>query len=194
MEIEYASQWNTNAVIDLTIKVTYSGIADSDSVKPITFHNETFRTGKVLREGICLYRLREDGRWERCKPDDGFGPGFGIFYNPPIAVNIGDLSDKNSDRFTTLNLRESWTTQRRVQNGTSWTSLPDDVEMGDRFKYVVKGAIVNWWDWGTTEEHRNTVVQLPCWISGDVVEPGDNGGRPKIVVPASNEVEFEYAG
>ena len=59
---------------------------------------------------------------------------------------------------------------------------------------MIKGAVVDWWKWGTKEEHRGTVVKLPCWVSGDVVEPEDNGGRPRIVVPASNEVEFQYLG
>jgi hypothetical protein len=89
---------------------------------------------------------------------------------------------------------ESWTYQRRVQQGTSWTSLPDDVKVGDRFKYVVKGAVVDWWDWGTKEDHKDTVVKLPCWISGHVVEPADNNGRPKLVVPVSNEAKFSYVG
>jgi hypothetical protein len=196
MRISCAQQWTSSAAIDLTIEITYDGTTEDNAsnVRPITFHIQPFITNNQLREGIRLYRLRLDGNWERSKCDDGFGTGFGIFDDPPIPVNIGDEADEYADCFVSLYPGESWTTQRRVQNGESWTSLPDDVEVGDKFKYVIKGAVVDWWNWGAKEQHRDTVVQLPCWIAGDVVEPKDNDGRPKLVVPKSNEVEFEFVG
>jgi hypothetical protein len=149
METECVSQWKADAIIDLTITVKYEGVANEDNARPLIFHNETFRTGKKLREGIRLYRFHpKQQKWERYNPDNGFGTGFGIFDDPPFPVDIGDENSKYSDRFTSLQPGDTWTTQRRVQNGTSWTSLPDDVEAGGRFKYVIKGAVVDWWDWG----------------------------------------------
>jgi hypothetical protein len=174
--------------------VTYEGVAGEDNARPVVFHNQAFITNNKLREGIRLYRLHSEGKWERSKCDDGFGTGFGIFDDPPIPVNIGDESDKYADRFASLHVGESWTTQCRVQDGESWTSLPDDVKVGDKFKYVIKGAVVDWWNWGTKEEHRDTVVKLPCWVAGDVVEPKDNDRRPRLVVPESNEAEFDFVG
>ncbi|KAF2280020.1 uncharacterized protein EI97DRAFT_429785 [Westerdykella ornata] len=193
MKIECPSEWASDSTIDLTIRVTYAGVPNEPNPKPITFHTEALITGDGPRDGIRLYRHR-DGLWERSDPADGFGTGFGIFDDPPIPVKVGDENDKNSDRFESLQPGESWSTQRRVQQGTSWTSLPNDVKAGEAFKYVVKGAVVDWWDWGTKADHRDTVVKLPCWIAGDVVEPKDNGGRPTIVVPASNEIYFSYTG
>jgi hypothetical protein len=49
---------------------------------------------------------------------------------------------------------------------------------------------MDWWDWGSMDEHRETVVKLPCWVAGEVTEPKDNGGRPRLVVPASEWIEF----
>jgi hypothetical protein len=66
------------------------------------------------------------------------------------------------------------------------------VKAGETFKYVVKGAVVDWWDWGIKAEHTATVVKLPCRVVGDIIEPADNNGWPKLVVPASDEVEFQY--
>ncbi|KAK9414689.1 putative Zn(2)-C6 fungal-type domain-containing protein [Seiridium unicorne] len=188
MEIECSSEWNPDDIIDLTIRVTYAGVAGEGDARPITFHTQPFVNGNGKREGIGLYR-RRDGGWERSIPDDGFGTGFGIFDDPPVPVNVCEDGQYN-DQFASLQPGESWTTQRRVQNGTSWTSLPSDVKAGETFKYVVKGAVVDWWDWGTKADHRDTVVKLPCWIAGDVVEPADNNGRPKLMVPVSNETEF----
>jgi hypothetical protein len=151
-------EWTPSTIIDLTIKVTCEGVAGEDNARTITFHNHPFITNKELREGIRLYRLRLDGKWKESKCDDGFGTGFGIFDDPPIPVNIGNESDECADRFASL------------RAGESWNSLPDDVKVGVEFEYLGKGAVVSWWDWGTKEQHRDTVVKLPCWITGNVLE------------------------
>lgn len=51
--------------------------------------------------------------------------------------------------------------------------------------------MVDWWDLGG---HADTVVDLPCLIAGQVTGPIDHGDRPKLVVPASEAVEFTCAG
>jgi len=60
----------------------------------------------------------------------------------------------------------------------------------DVFRYVFKGVEIDWWDWGDSSDHEETIVKLPCFINGRVVDPKDNGGRPKLIVPASNSIEF----
>jgi hypothetical protein len=62
--------------------------------------------------------------------------------------------------------------------------------VGDVFLYGFCGAFIEWWDWGGAEEHADTVVMLPGWIAGRVVDPRDNGGRPKLIVPHTEPVEF----
>jgi hypothetical protein len=75
------------------------------------------------------------------------------------------------------------------------TKLPDDVKAGDVFRYQFRGTTdVDWWDWGHIEdEHAETMVTLPCW-RGRAVDPAGNGGRPELVVPASNPAEFRVVG
>lgn len=107
-----------------------------------------------------------------------------IVDEPDLEVSPGQHED-----FVSLRPGESWTTLRRIQ-GESWTLLPDDAESGDEFRYRFNGITVDWWDWGSREEHANTVVKLPCWTAGRVVEPAHNDGRPILVVPASGILEF----
>ncbi|KAK8049199.1 hypothetical protein PG994_010929 [Apiospora phragmitis] len=219
MEITCPAEWTSEVVINLGVKVTYHGeVAGAaaeagaggeggNGSRPIVFHMQAFETDTCdsPREGMRLYRLLRRGgssssssagsvedKWEWCGPDNGFG----MFEGLDVVVGVGAEDDEpNSDRFASLRPGESWIApRRRVQNGASWTSLPEDAAVGDRFKYVCKGAVVSWWDWGTKGDHRDTVVKLPCWIAGKVQEPKDDDGRLQLVVPVSNEVEFTYRG
>lgn len=147
---------------------------------PIIFHNCFFVGRWAPREGYRLYR-RQGDKWENIVDDTTC---YMIVDEPDIAVNVSQDED-----FTSLQPGESWTTWKRVE-GRQVGILPDEVNIGDVFRYVLKGVELNWWDWGSTAEHKETIVKLPCFIAGRVVEPKDNGGRPKLVVPASNSVEF----
>jgi hypothetical protein len=188
MTLENSSTVSRHEILDVVVKVTYDGRAGLESekqeVRPITFHKYAFEALDGPREGFRLYRRSKvDNRgWETCKLDDG--TGFMIVDDPDVSVCVGQ--DEN---FVTLHPGQFWTTSRRLQ-GESWTSLPANVEVGDVFQYMIKGTTVDWWDWGSREEHMETVVKLPCWYAGSVVDPADNGGRPKLVVPASNVVQF----
>lgn len=44
------------------------------------------------------------------------------------------------------------------------------------------------------EDHKQTMVKLPCFVGGNLEEPKDNDGRPRLVIPASIEVVFIYVG
>ena len=102
-----------------------------------------------------------------------------------ISLNVAQ-----DERFISLKPGESWVTSQHLQ-GTGWTGMPSDMANGETFRYVFIGAVVDWWDWGTKVEHEDTTVKLPCWLAGPIVDPKDNDGRPKVVVPASNQVEFD---
>lgn len=75
---------------------------------------------------------------------------------------------------------ESWSFTREASD------FPQNAAPGDKFRYGFKGASIDWWDWGHFRDHQDTRV----WIDGRVLNPQDNGGRPKLVVPASNWAEF----
>lgn len=70
------------------------------------------------------------------------------------------------------------------------TEFPNDAAPGDRFRYLFKGATLDWWNWGNFEDHEDTVVWVPGWLRAKVQDPKYNEGRPTVVVPASNAVEF----
>jgi hypothetical protein len=51
------------------------------------------------------------------------------------------------------------------------------------FRFVYKGATVDWWDWGSRDQAlTQTVVTVESIAFGSVVNPADNGGRPLIVI------------
>jgi hypothetical protein len=115
---------------------------------------------------------------------DGGFEGFRIYDDPDVAVGVTKHRD-----FTSLLPGESWTTTEYI-HGPTWSYLPINTVVGDVFLYGFCGAFIEWWDWGGAEEHADTAVMLPCWIAGRVVDPRDNGGRPKLIVPHAEPVEF----
>lgn len=184
-----------DAVVKL--KVTYSGqvcgpdgsASHTTTARPITFRSWSVVAdlGEDAREGFRLFRRRGGSElpWEPCDLHDGGHEGFRIYDAPDVAVRVIDHKD-----FTTLQPGESWTTTEHL-HGRTWSHLPTGTAVGDVFLYGFCGAFVEWWDWGGAEEHADTVVMLPCWIAGRVVDPRDNGGRPKLIVPHTEPVEFK---
>ncbi|KAL9091921.1 MAG: hypothetical protein Q9165_004673 [Trypethelium subeluteriae] len=57
----------------------------------------------------------------------------------------------------------------------------DDFEPGHRYSYRFNGKVVDWWDWGTREDHRNTLVGI---------FPDSHSQRPDIVIP---EVSVDFS-
>jgi hypothetical protein len=95
---------------------------------------------------------------------------------PDVPVTVGSSND-----FIELKPGEMWPFSRRIHSGRR-RYLPDDLSNGDRFRYVFVGGKVDWWDWGSKEEHLKTIVTVPPSISGLVQEPKDNDGRPELMV------------
>ena len=169
-----------NVLFDITVKVTY----DADlSARPITFHTHVFKGSEHFR----LYRLHE-GNWIAWNKEHEEGAGFILPAVDDVSVHVSEDKD-----FVSLQPGHSWTASRRLQSEI-WPLLLEDMEDGQAFRYVFSGAALDWWDWGTKEEHQDTVVWLPGGLAGSVVEPADNNGRMKLVVAASEPVEFTLTG
>ncbi|KUJ09453.1 uncharacterized protein LY89DRAFT_711234 [Mollisia scopiformis] len=167
-----------NSDFVVSSQVTYEKpVGATGEGKPVTFHIYDFSYA------YRLYRLR-GGKWKRCETEDTMRTGFMIVDLPDETVKVNQDKD-----FVTLRPGESWTTQETVQK-PDYTHIPDDSVVGDTFRYVFKGTTLDWWDWGNKEDHSGTEVTLPCFHWGSVVKPADNDGRPKLVVPGSNVVEF----
>ncbi|KAI0425185.1 hypothetical protein F5Y09DRAFT_346951 [Xylaria sp. FL1042] len=111
-----------------------------------------------------------------------------------IAGELDDDDDDDDDDmmqlFVTRDPGQLWTTTRRLQD-RGFTDLPRDVVACDVFRYAFMAP---WWIGGTGVVRRsstdNTIVKLPCWITGKVTEPEANGGRPVAIMPSSEAAEF----
>ncbi|PGG95000.1 hypothetical protein AJ79_10324 [Helicocarpus griseus UAMH5409] len=169
-----------NLSANLLIKVTYLGASGRIEQRPITFHTYTLQE-PGLAEGFRLHRFRNDG-WEGIEAQF---PCLGIADDPDVEVNVSEHRD-----FVTLQPGDCWTISHAVEE-EDWV-FPSDLADGDVLRYRYKGGQVDWWDWGESKDHAHTVVKLPCFVWSKVTEPRDNGGRPKPVVPVSNEILFTY--
>lgn len=147
---------------------------------PIKFHSAPLLAWYGPREGHRLYRRRANADvWETIEDDT---EGFMIVDEPDVYVNVVQSKD-----FASLHPGETWSISMDLQDATFGDS---PMEVGDVFRYTFKGVEVDWWDWGDRESHVDTIVKLPCFLNARVIEPKNNGGRPKLIVPASNSIEF----
>ncbi|KAF4820979.1 hypothetical protein CGCSCA5_v003592 [Colletotrichum siamense] len=175
---------------DVEIVIKYEGVERSGD-QPVTFHWLSL-VSEQQPGGFQLYRRRrgdapggssaESGTWESCELEET-SFGFMIVDEPDISVRVGQ-----HNHFTSLRPGETWTTTQTLSGDD--TELPRDMAPGDVFRCTFEEAAVDWWDWGIMEDHAETVVKLPCYEAGNVTEPSDNGGRPKLVVSSAKPVEF----
>jgi hypothetical protein len=169
--------------VDITVKVSYLGVGESGSARPITFHTYPFTDSGGLYDGYHLFcRRNQSSTWEEFDDDER---GYFFIDEPNVPLRVHEHPD-----FVTLHPEETWVTARQLS-----TDDKDGrkAQRKDVFRYEFRGTRnVDWWDWGTKEEvHRETIVEVPYWITGPVVDPCDNRNRPQLVVPGSNIVEFE---
>lgn len=164
----------------LTVTVSYHIQAGSPCLPHsgmLTFHSYIFKQPDNHYEGFRIYRRGNDG-WT---PYEWRTHQLGFRITEPHALNVGRNEENH---FWTLKPGESWSFTRQVDE------FPKDAAPGDKFRYLFKGATLDWWNWGNFETHKDTVVWVPGWLQGKVQDPKGNGGRPVVVVPASNAVEF----
>ncbi|GKZ39390.1 hypothetical protein AbraIFM66950_000219 [Aspergillus brasiliensis] len=169
----------------ITIQVTYHRpSADNKSPQPITFHTwafNPFTSFSVYRHISPNQSSPEtDKQWKTCIPDR---VPHAFWDNPDRELNVGENPE---DRFATLFPGETWS--------DFWTMAADgdceDVRPGEQLRYQFTGNTLDWWDWGTLEDHADTVVTLPGSGVEPIKRPKDNDNRPKVVIPASNIVEW----
>lgn len=177
--------------ITITMKVTYEGLtnengeADLAEAKPIIIRNLPFDESSNFQ----LHRRchdydqwdsdDDDPEWERYF-DDQWNLSYKLVDGPDIEVNVTDET-----LFLSLQPRESWNEVFTFD----LSDLHEDTAVGDSYRFQYWGGYVEWWIWGSREEHANTTVKVPPW-RGHVVDPVDNEGKPDIVIPGSNTVEF----
>ncbi|KAL2696490.1 hypothetical protein AAEP93_002904 [Penicillium crustosum] len=164
----------------LTVTVSYNieaGLPYLPHNGMLTFHSYIFKQPDDHNEGFRIYRRGNDG-WT---PYEWRTHQRGFIITEPHALNIG-RNDKN--HFWILKPGESRSFTRKVNE------FPKDAAPGDTFRYIFKGATLDWWNWGNFETHKDTVVWVPGWLQARVQDPKDNEGRPVVVVPSSNALKF----
>jgi hypothetical protein len=168
-------------------RVAYHGVesADSTAANPITFHCNTFLDEINYR--LYYHHRDEDDLWKHC-PHSSICHFLADDPDPVVEVNIAPSED-----FVSLRPGESWSVIIELDDEL-W-DFPNDLQPGDVFRFVFKVATIDWWDWGSKDQvHTQTVVTAEDIPFGSVVDPADNGGRPELVVPTSNQVEFAFSG
>lgn len=157
--------------------VTYRGLVSKDpngdpepGTKPITF--DAFN---LMIPFEWAFRSSENDTWEYC-PDQRIGCAMtDLMYDGETTVNVG-----KDRRWISLFPGESWIQDLEIDE-----RLPSDLVPGDKIRYQLDGRVIEMWNWGSKEDHAETVLMLPSDR-----EAGDWMDRPPIVVPASNPLEF----
>ncbi|OQE17789.1 hypothetical protein PENFLA_c023G02690 [Penicillium flavigenum] len=159
----------------VTITISYDAAPGStDDKRPITFDTSMFKALDRHYDGFRLY-VKQSDEWRPHEVNSLLLHG--LYRSSPSPVNVGK-NDKN--KFESLVPGESCSFTRKVSD------FPKNFAPGDRFCYGFKGATLDWWDWGNFHDHENTVL-----LAGEnKVLVLNNGGRPMVVVPASNWLEF----
>lgn len=160
----------------VTVAISYDEApGQEDDKRPITFHTSMFQVMDSNWHGFRLY-VKENDEWRGHNVNGEIQHH--AYISSSVLVNVGK---NDGDKFQSLMPGESWSFTRTV------TDFPKNFVPGDRFRYGFNGAPLDWWSWGNFQDHEDTVV-----AAGErfVVDPPDNDGRPKAVVPASNWIEF----
>ncbi|OOO11118.1 hypothetical protein OAory_01075880 [Aspergillus oryzae] len=153
--------------VTTTVYVTYH-YEPSGQSRPITLQIQNLFFPSV-------YEWR--GIWEDCSPDLY---GYGIWDDPDIQISPGQ--HKN---FACLHPGETW-------SFTGNYELSEEVQVGSSLRCQLGETKINWWDWGTRDDHLSTKITVPCWMGPEIIEPSDNDGRPLLIVPASNPVDVQF--
>ncbi|RAH70322.1 uncharacterized protein BO66DRAFT_349530 [Aspergillus aculeatinus CBS 121060] len=182
LELSCSSTMSVYGDLNISTRVIYhSPSSDNESSQPITFHTWAFNPFDAFRvyRRLCPNQsdLKTENEWERFENDRS--PH--VFWdNPDRELNVAESEE---GRFVTLYPGESWS--------NSWSfDLPDDLRPGEQLRYQFKGNTLDWWDWGTAEDHAQSIVTLPGSGIEPISHPKDNNNRPKAVIPASNVVEW----
>ncbi|KAL3492805.1 hypothetical protein BJX62DRAFT_235963 [Aspergillus germanicus] len=120
----------------------------------------------ISRGSLQLQHLQRNGEWEEVE-DESAGGCLGYVDFPNKQVHVSD-----HEGFVNLKVGESWTTIYTVADYDY--AFPEDLALGDSFRFRFTGCTLDWWDWGGAEDHVDTVVSLPSFGTY-VWEPCDNG-------------------
>lgn len=120
----------------LTVTVSYhieAGLPCLTHSGMLKFHSYIFKQPDNHHEGFRIYRRGNDG-WT---PYEWRTHQRGFIITEPRALRVG-RNDEN--HFWTLKPGESWSFTRKV------SEFPKEAAPGDTFRYLFKGATLDWWN------------------------------------------------
>jgi hypothetical protein len=144
---------------------------------PVTFHLDRFHSHFDL-----LQRESKQGldMWERCPTENT--TGFMIVDDPDVRVNVAQ-----HESFASLKQGETVTEDYNLHH-PSGGHFPSDMVAGDYFRIRWTGTTLDWWDWGTSEDHRDTEALLPCFISAAVIDCNKGMGNKKVAIRRARDI------
>jgi hypothetical protein len=161
MKLDGPGEWKKGSDVNIDLTAEYVRPSKEDHPKPITFRTVAFYSdgaGRSSRKGFATYR--QNGEiWEPYISDRN--EGFMLVDLPPIDIHVGDRG-RFDDQFVSLSPGETWKRSFTISDDY-YSQIPTDARVGEKFKYLMKGAFVDWWDWGTKEDHKGTPVTLHCF-------------------------------
>lgn len=182
--------------MNIRYKVTYHGVGTTDSISPtadpITFLIDIFNDELNYNLDHRVSDSDSDSdsdseQWITCRYGRGYCPGIASDQPSKIYISL-------SEAFVCLHPGQSWEGSFAFDDEI-W-EFPDHLRIGAMFRLSFKGATIRWWDWGTKDDHVDTVLTFRGYgqkLSAPDFTDDDNGGRPRIFVPCSNEIGLVLA-
>ncbi|KAJ5420263.1 hypothetical protein N7465_002782 [Penicillium sp. CMV-2018d] len=180
VSLECPSEMIWGERITVTVKVTYDGLTNKDGetalveAKPIIIRNLpfSFLNYQLLRRCHDYDQWdsdNDDPEWELYL-DDNWNLSYNIVDGPDLEVNVTD-----EKLFLSLQPGESWMDKFTFD----LSDLHEDTAVGDSYRFLYWGGCVEWWIWGTREEHADTTRNTSTlWVlsrTGSIIS-----GRPEL--------------
>lgn len=188
--------------INITLTVTYLGLdpsspaaapADEPAARPITFYTWPFSRSDFL----FLYRKRDAAApWEEVECDEDLCMGFRLVEDvAPIHTTAGA-----HEAFVSLQVGESWSVTHEV-DCTDWSGaleLDGTRQPGQVFHFSFPERVMEWWGWGTKEDHMDSEIVIPGWNYGPTLNANGNVRKreerdyPEVLTEKADSADFVF--
>ncbi|KAI9149591.1 kinesin light [Paramyrothecium foliicola] len=167
--LEAAPTFTMSKPYMVTLRVKYE--ETPQRLGPIMYHNY-----QASDRFLVSKKEEKEGRdvWELQVSD--VSTGFILVDDPDVRVKVAEHED-----FVSLKPGETWSREFAIHH-PSGGEIPSRSVPWDEFRIDWSGMNLDWWDWGTVEEHRETEAVLPCFIHAGVQDATRGMGNRKLSV------------